>query len=196
MFRLYRGMTKTTQFFNSLGILISQYKDPYKPTSKLESRRVFFPSSIGWFNKKRIFNGWKFDKSMVPPFNSTFWFVGFCFLDGFNMFNPILSILNASTYFWTTCIYRHIPSQHLQTTYPPPDPPIDAQDTDKTKATRATCAQFLHDLFRKCRYLSFQLHFGWLFLGWLKNHFFQWNTNPWYSEVALGIRGVIVYLCS
>ena len=34
----------TTQ---NMGILISQYKDPYKPTSIMESRRGFFRSSIG-----------------------------------------------------------------------------------------------------------------------------------------------------
>ena len=54
MFRLYRGMTKTTQFFNSLGILISQYKDPYKPTSKLESRRVFFLAQLDDSIKKEF----------------------------------------------------------------------------------------------------------------------------------------------
>ena len=35
-----------------MGIIISQYKDPYKPTSIMENRRVFFVSS--WLNT----NGW------------------------------------------------------------------------------------------------------------------------------------------
>ena len=29
-----------------MGILISQYKDPYKPTSIMESRRVFFVAQL------------------------------------------------------------------------------------------------------------------------------------------------------
>ena len=29
-----------------MGILISQYKDPYKPTSIMESRRVFFIAQV------------------------------------------------------------------------------------------------------------------------------------------------------
>ena len=29
-----------------MGILISQYKDPYKPTSIMESKRVFFVAHI------------------------------------------------------------------------------------------------------------------------------------------------------
>ena len=43
LFRLYRGW-KTTQF--NMGILISQYQDPYKPTSIMESRRVFFVAQM------------------------------------------------------------------------------------------------------------------------------------------------------
>jgi len=31
---------------NYIGILISQYKDPYKPTSLMESRRVFFVAQM------------------------------------------------------------------------------------------------------------------------------------------------------
>ena len=38
LFRLYRGLYYPVLW----GILISQYKDPYKPTSIMESRRVCF----------------------------------------------------------------------------------------------------------------------------------------------------------
>ena len=48
LFRLYRGLYYHI-LPNYMGILISQYKDPYKPTSIMESRRVFFVAHMFLF---------------------------------------------------------------------------------------------------------------------------------------------------
>ena len=42
LFRLYIGIILP----NSMGIFISQYKDPYKPTSIMESKRGFFVAQL------------------------------------------------------------------------------------------------------------------------------------------------------
>ena len=44
LFRLYMGIV----LGNYMGILISQYKDPYKPTSIMESRRDLLIAQITW----------------------------------------------------------------------------------------------------------------------------------------------------
>ena len=43
LFRLYRGLYYVP---NYMVISISQYKDPYKPTSIMESRRVFYVAQV------------------------------------------------------------------------------------------------------------------------------------------------------
>ena len=58
---------------NYMGSLISQYKDPYKPTSIMESRRVFFVAHMSFgifFSSYGIFIYLlvdKFHTSLVPP---------------------------------------------------------------------------------------------------------------------------------
>ena len=54
LFRVFLGDQKLPSY---MGIIINHYKDPYKPTSIMESRRVFFVAQMGfpWPSNTPIF---------------------------------------------------------------------------------------------------------------------------------------------
>ena len=51
-FRLVVGGWKTTQLYGDK--IISQYKDPYKPISIMESKKFFFVAQVEFFEKRKV----------------------------------------------------------------------------------------------------------------------------------------------
>ena len=50
---LFRGFVGDEKLPSYIGIIVNHCKDPYQPTSRMESRRVFYVAQVGfgvdWF---------------------------------------------------------------------------------------------------------------------------------------------------